>query len=115
MYEDGEGTEKDLTKALYWYEKVAEQDNADVQYYVGDMYFTGKGTKEDHFKARYWYEKAAAQGQPEALFNLGVLYRNGDGGLKKDSKKAIELFKKGCEAGIQHEICLKFMNKQNVN
>lgn len=69
-------------KALYWYEKAAEQGDAQSQFCCGNMYFRGEGTEwgEPVFdKAFYWYEKAADQGNPQAEFALGNMYANGNG------------------------------------
>ena len=61
MYDNGEGTETDKAKALYWYEKAAEQGDAEAQYKCGRMYCMGEGTAEDRAKARMWLQKAAEQ------------------------------------------------------
>ena len=37
-------------------------------------------------------------GAPEAMSNLGVMYRNGES-VPKDSSRAVELFKQGCDSG----------------
>lgn len=76
-----------------------------AQSFLGDMYFFGQGIKKDVIKARYWYEKAAEQGIPEAQFNLAVMYENGVADLKKDHDKAMDLFEKACEGGVEHPIC----------
>ena len=54
MCESGDGTEQNLEKAFYWYEKAAENGDqyAMLQCYV--MYTMGIGTKMDREKARYW-------------------------------------------------------------
>ncbi|WP_042700469.1 tetratricopeptide repeat protein, partial [Methanocorpusculum bavaricum] len=54
-YEDGEGVEKDLDKAAYWYTKAAEQGNAEAQNNLGVCYENGKGVEKDLNKAIYWY------------------------------------------------------------
>jgi len=40
-YEKGEGTEKDLEKAFYWYQKVAENGHDFAQ----NIYEKGEGTE----------------------------------------------------------------------
>lgn len=66
MYYYGEGCEVNYEKALYWYEKAAEQGNENAQLWVGKLYEQGQGCTKDTKKARYWYEKAAAQGNSDA-------------------------------------------------
>ncbi len=38
LYEDGKGTEKNLEKAIYWYNKAAENGNKLAQYNFGRIY-----------------------------------------------------------------------------
>lgn len=61
MYDRGEGTKQDLTKALYWYEKAAEQGHPKAQTSCAGMYSLGYGTVKDEDKAQFWYKKAATQ------------------------------------------------------
>jgi uncharacterized protein len=73
IYAKGEGVEKDLKKAVYWYEKAAEQGHSYAQYNLGLMYYKGLGVEKDFNTTRYWYEKAAAQGDEDAQRNLDKL------------------------------------------
>lgn len=67
MCESGDGTEQNLEKAFYWYEKAAENGDqyAMLQCYV--MYTMGIGTKMDREKARYWYEQISDETVKEKL------------------------------------------------
>jgi hypothetical protein len=98
MHEKGEGTEKNQKKALYWYEKAAEQGHAKAQNNCGVMYDSGKGTTMDKAKALYWYEKAAEQGHANAQYNLGLLYTQGKE-TENSREKALYWFKKAAEQG----------------
>ena len=49
-------------KAIEWYEKAAEQGDAEAQYNLGVMYENGQGVDVNYKKAIEWYEKAAEQG-----------------------------------------------------
>jgi TPR repeat protein len=40
MYYLGQGVKVDYNKAAQWYEKAAEQGNADAQFYLGGMYYS---------------------------------------------------------------------------
>ena len=51
----------DKGKALYWFEKAAEQGQADAQFICGGMYFAGEGTARDKARAKQWIQKAASQ------------------------------------------------------
>ena len=61
LYSKGEGTAVDKAKALHWYEKAAEQGQADAQFICGGMYFAGEGTARDKARAKQWIQKAASQ------------------------------------------------------
>jgi len=72
-YSHGEGVERDLEKAIYWYTKAAEQGNASAQNNLGNSYFKGEGVERDVEKAMYWLTKSAQQGVIEAENTLEYL------------------------------------------
>ena len=51
----------DHAKALYWFEKAAEQGDAQSQFRCGYMYYIGSGTDRNMAKATSWLKKAAGQ------------------------------------------------------
>ena len=65
-YRYGDGVEKDLEQAAYWYRKAAEQGNAKAQFSLGVCYRYGYGVEKDSEQAVYWYRKAAEQGSEAA-------------------------------------------------
>jgi len=73
MYENGHGVAIDLDKAVHWYRKAAEQDNALGQFNLGDMYDYGKGVPQDVEQAALWYRMAAEQGNEYAIAALKAL------------------------------------------
>ena len=88
MYYNGQGVNKDYSKAVYWYTKAAEQGGAEAQFKLGLMYNNGLGVNEDYTKAVYWHTKAAEQGGAEAQYILGLMYYEGHG-VNKDYTKAV--------------------------
>lgn len=99
MYRFAEGVEKDLTKALKWYEKAAAAGDQESQVALALMYERGvkEGIPRDLTKAVYWYEKAASQRgrhTHEAQYNLARLYQGHSGEEMMDHKKAVEWYKK---------------------
>jgi len=62
MYQNGFGVAKDLTQAVAWYRKAAEQGNAFSQFSLGFMYYNGFGVAKDDAEAVAWFQKAADQG-----------------------------------------------------
>ena len=77
MYYTGEGVEKDYKKALHWYEKPAQQGDAEAQAVLAGMYYEGKGVSKNHRKALHWCEESAQQGYAHAQYNLSIMmYKN---------------------------------------
>jgi TPR repeat protein len=99
MYLKGEGVAPDELKALYWFEKSAdESDNAEGMKLIGDVYHEGQGAvAQDQQKAVYWYEKAAASGSAGAMRQLGDMYHKGEG-VPPDELKALDWCKKALAA-----------------
>lgn len=58
--------EKDEAKAVDYYTRAAEQDDADAQAALANCYANGIGVEKDHTQAVYWYTKAAEQGRIDA-------------------------------------------------
>ena len=69
----------DFATALREWKPLAEQGDADAQYFVGNMYRQGLGVPQDYKTAVKWYTLAAEQGYALAQFNLGVMYDKGEG------------------------------------
>lgn len=78
--------------------ELAENGNAEGQYYLSQLYNFGEGTSVDKEKAFYWCKKSAEQGFTKAFLNLAGMYSYGDGTLV-NKRKAFEWFKKSAEQG----------------
>ena len=88
----------------YEYYKIASDNNHPVaSWAIGYLYYKGyigSKSEEDLINAYKYFIKAKDLKCPISYSSLGLIYLNGDiPGIKKDSKKAIELFKKGAELG----------------
>lgn len=83
-----------VARSFEWYQKLAEQGDAEAQYKLGNMYCDGKGVEKDFEKAVKWYKKAAVQGHARAQFSLGLAYE-----IELEEKKAIEWYEKAAELG----------------
>lgn len=91
---------KDYDKAVYWFEKAAEQGIVEALYNLGVCYANGEGVSQDYTTAAYWYEKAAEQGYAKAQLNLGHLYFHYNGvGIKFDWEKALYWYEKAALQG----------------
>ncbi|PKK63478.1 kinase-like protein [Rhizophagus irregularis] len=97
-YKNGKGTEKNLEKAFYWYQKAAEKGYIDAMNSLAICYKNGEGTEKNLEKAFYWYQKAAEKGYIDAMNNLAICYENGEG-TEKNLEKAFHLYQKAAENG----------------
>ena len=69
----------DYATAMRELQPLAERDNVDAQYYLGEMYLHGHGVGRNFVTAAAWYTKAAKGGHPPAQAALGGLYAVGLG------------------------------------
>lgn len=100
-YENNFGTQLDLSKAFYYYQKAAEDENfSDAQYHLGRCYENGIGTAKNPEKAFYHYQLAGEDGFcAQAAFALGNCYKNGIG-TNQNYSKAIEYYHIASSWGI---------------
>ncbi|UZO07249.1 uncharacterized protein OCT59_027541 [Rhizophagus irregularis] len=52
-YKNGEGTEKNLEKAYYWYQKAAENGDEEAMFSLAICYNNGEGTEKNLEKGFY--------------------------------------------------------------
>ena len=69
----------DYATALREWRPLAEQGDAEAQYYLGAMYDRGIGVRQDLAEAAKWYRRAAHQDDADGQNNLGAMYLNGHG------------------------------------
>src|ERR1700722_586552 len=84
----------DLAKA----KTLAEQGDADAEYFLGKSYAKGDGVPQAYSVAAEYYRKAAEQGHVEAENNLAALYANGQG-VNQDWVESDKWLRKAAEAG----------------
>jgi eukaryotic-like serine/threonine-protein kinase len=92
---------QDFKAAFKYLKKSAEQDYAEAQTALGKMYQNGDAADGEPNlpEAVHWYSKAAEQNDPKGQFLLGQFFEHGWGGLKKDPKKAEDLYRKASMQG----------------
>jgi serine/threonine protein kinase/TPR repeat protein len=97
MYEKGQGTDKDVAKAVQLYRSAAEHGNPQAQNLMGTLYATGTdGVTQDDKQALDWFQKAADQGFAKAQKNLGDMYFFGHG-IDKDYAQALTWYGKAAD------------------
>ena len=98
MYEQGQGTDRDLKTARCLYRTAAEAGSVRGMLIMGRIHQNGIGVSRSYERAEEWYRKAADEGSPEAMRALGELYLDGLG-VPRDTAQAEEWFGKAAEAG----------------
>ncbi len=88
----------DYEKALYWYEKSANQGYAPAQYNLAIIYEFRNRLNPEYKKSLYWLKKSVNQGYAPAQNGLGMLYSMGRG-IPQDNKKALYWFTKSANNG----------------
>lgn len=92
----GEGTNKDVAKAVELWHKAAERGGALAYLYLGYVYSTGDGGNKNASKAAEWLQKAESARDPEVLYSLAGLYDQGKL-VRKDLPKSLELIRKSAD------------------
>ena len=87
MYYKGQGTSKNMKKAIFWWEQSGEQGHVKAQENLVYMYRSGKEIQQNDKKYLYWLKKSANKGSPEMQFMLAYMYSSGEE-INKDKNKA---------------------------
>ncbi len=69
----------DYDTAMKEWRPLAEQGDAEAQWFLGSMYYQGKGVPQDDQEAVRWYRQAADQGDAYAQNTLAYMYEHGRG------------------------------------
>jgi len=68
-----------LTLALENCIELAEAEDMQAQFEMGELYYHGERAERDLAAALKWYERASIQGHPDAQYRLGLMHMNGEG------------------------------------
>jgi len=103
MYSDGHGVPRSSREAAAWFEKAAQQGQADAQFSLGFALVNGAGEGADAVPADpaagvAWLEKAGGQGNVSAAYYLGYLYWTGTS-VPADRDKAISWSVRAADLG----------------
>ncbi len=98
-YEKGEGVNKILDEAKYWYGKGAAAGDGDSYYYLALMEMEQIGGEQKMTpKAMQNLRAGVKLNSPRALDAMGCLYMTGNG-VEKDMKEALNMFRKAADTG----------------
>ncbi len=96
----GRGVPQNDTKAFYYFNQAANNDDPFAQNEVAYLYAAGKGTSRNYERALFWYEKAANHGLASAQYNLGLMYLHGIG-TAPNKEVAMQWFQKSAARGFE--------------
>ena len=88
----------DYRKAVDIWLPLAEEGDAEAQYYMGVVYKDGLGVEINHDEFSYWTSRSAFQGSASAMFNLGVMYEYSLG-VAEDKSKAFLWYSRAAQEG----------------
>ncbi|KAF9974353.1 hypothetical protein BGZ73_002239 [Actinomortierella ambigua] len=110
LYEQGnQQVDKNLQKALKWYQRAAEGGHAQAQFRLGDLSLHGQGVPQSDVDAFQWFQMAAEQGSVDAQMNLAKMYNDGRG-LAKDLSSAFQWYQKAAlQSNTDAQYCLGCM------
>lgn len=86
----------DTATKIFW--RLASQNDARAQYYVGTMLDMGQGMGKDVYNAANWFRKSALAGYVPAMVSMGYAYSTGYGVTKND-KEALMWYTKAATLG----------------
>jgi TPR repeat protein len=117
MYLLGQGTDRDMPKAIEWFKKAALQtydptqvkdgaatkpeflsSQAEAAMVLAEIYATGFGVPVDKAEARRWYIRATELEYYPAFQICGLIFESGYGG-PADPAKAVDYFTQAAKAG----------------
>lgn len=91
-YENGVGVERDIHRAIDWYEKAAEGGQPNAPINLGFIYRDGRpGLEPDMKRAAFWFAQAAEGGNPWGSVHLAGLYADAAPGQAADPVLAAKL------------------------
>lgn len=99
IYEEGLGTEVDLSESLRWYRASGDLGNRFAQYKAGTLLEAGHGdAADDKATAARYYKAAADQGESLAALRLAALLLSDDG-IERDELAARSLYEGAAQLG----------------
>jgi len=97
LFNNGEGTARDLAEGARWLGIASELGNAHAMFLLSNAYREGRGVAQDPVHARKLLEESAEHEYPPALQELAMTVENGDALTAKDELRAAHLMKEATE------------------
>jgi TPR repeat protein len=97
MYQYGKGVDRDLSKAIHWYETAEKNGSTNAKYQLGHTY-RAEDSVRNMDKAIKYYKQAASSGDEKAELNLCLFYVYGEG-VSKNVEKGLEYCRGAAKKG----------------
>ena len=91
FYYKGKKGPQDINKAIYHFQRTANENDPKGQFYLGEIYYEDKYVPRDINKAIHYYSLAANQNYRPAQFYLGKIYYEGKY-VQRDINESIHYF-----------------------
>lgn len=88
-------------EAARQFRPLADDGDAEAQYYLGYMYEKGQGVAKDQVLMRKWYQRAADAGNAKAQYKVAVGYAFGLAGLPQSDEDAAKWLRQSAENGYK--------------
>ena len=98
MYRDGEGTQRDLEKAVAYLDEAADHGDTEALLQAGLAHDRGGWANQDYARSVACYRLLDEHGYASGTTCLGRMYAGGNG-VAKDERKAVELYEKAAKQG----------------
>jgi len=93
-----------MSEAIKWYRKAAENGDHLAQYRLGNFYDKGEGgVQQDKAEAVKWFRMGAEQNVINCQYVLGLHYENGEG-VNKDMDEAVKWYREAAKNGQRDAI-----------
>lgn len=94
MYYAGEGTERNIDRALDWFKRAADAGDIEAKFGIARVHLL----KKEYEIARKWLISASEYGYTPALYRLGWIYYHGRG-VPADVHKAVGFWREASRKG----------------
>lgn len=109
-YRIGDGVERDMAKAIFWYEKASvsapfavgkKVGNNRALHRLAELYREGEEIPADYERSIYWHKRYIEKtGSPWSMHAIATMYRTGGPGVPKDPDLALSWYRRAADEGI---------------
>jgi TPR repeat protein len=108
-YRTGDGVERDIARAIYWYEKASVSaswtprgkiGNRRAMLKLAEIYKEGEGVPVNYERAVHWHTRYVEKtGSSWSMQAIATMYRTGGPGLPEDADLALSWYRRAADEG----------------